>query len=52
MSKESSQTRHRERCPQNIKFNIHYPEENPIDALDDIVTVMAHLGIFDGIKQE
>jgi hypothetical protein len=52
MSKESSQTRHRERCPQDIKFIAHYPEENPEGAMDDIVKVMAHIGLFDGIKQE
>lgn len=52
MSKESSQTRHRERCPQDIKLNIHYPEENPRDAVEDIVTVMAHIGVFDGIKKK
>jgi hypothetical protein len=52
MSKESSQKRHRKRCPLDLTMRVHYPEENPVGALDDVVRVMAHIGIFDGIKQK
>jgi hypothetical protein len=52
MSKESSQTRHRQRCPLDLTLRAHYPDENPPDAIEDISLALAYTGVFDGIKQQ
>lgn len=34
----------------DIHFSVHYPERNPISAIDDITERLAHVGAFGGIK--
>lgn len=33
-----------------IELSVHYPEDNPHNALPDVVKVMAFVGLFDGLQ--
>ena len=33
-----------------ISFNVHYPENNPINGKQDITDTLAYLGVFDGVN--
>lgn len=36
----------------DLTLRVHYPEENPKNALDDITRTMNHLELFKGIERE
>lgn len=34
-----------------IEMSVVYPQENPFNAVDDIVKAMAYVGLFDGVQK-
>lgn len=32
-----------------IRFEVHYPEKNPSEAITDITNACSYIGLFDGI---
>jgi len=42
----------KKRCPTDVRFVDHYPDENPKSVVDDVTRVLAHVGVFDGLKPE
>ena len=33
-----------------ISFNVHYPDDNPENFVEDITNTMDYLGLFDSLK--
>jgi hypothetical protein len=41
----------RKRCPTEVRFVDHYPDENHPDAAEDIARTLAHVGVFDDLDK-
>lgn len=49
--KAIKRTASRKRCPTEVRFVDHYPDENKPGAEEDITRTLAHVGVFDDLME-